>query len=272
MKYFKDNIFSLFCISAILFLSVYVLYQDVSWRSYKNFSQWEKHIAIILDVSKSMNIIDMSWESRLTAAKKHIISQVQTLSWYKFSLSVFAWESQRILPFTSDINLLGTFLLWLDYRNVTQQGTDIDAALSDASESFLDGMTWDIFLYTDGDESDLQISSQTLEKLSEKELIVHIVPVGTEKWGFIPSWNPLNPYKVYNWKPVQQWVNIQWLESLSSQISWKLHDFTEKKLLDGTDSKRWSSTIPIIILLIALLWGGTLIKIYFQMYPKLWKE
>jgi len=41
-----------------------------------------------------------------------------------------------VLPFTSDINLLATFLAGVDSRNITKQGTNIPAALSDGISSF----------------------------------------------------------------------------------------------------------------------------------------
>ncbi len=66
-----------------------------------------------------MNVADMPGDiSRLDAAKASIVKQMERYEGAYFSLSVFAGESMRILPFTQDYGLFLTFLQDMDYRSV----------------------------------------------------------------------------------------------------------------------------------------------------------
>jgi len=267
-KTFINNV-SLLCIITMLVLSLYIFIVEFFFSYQKNFPEGDKHIAIVLDVSQSMWVQDVSGVSRLIAAKKDIISQIQNLSWYQFSLNIFAWESQRILPFTSDIGIISTFLSGLDSRNITLQGTNIQEALQDAAESFLEGMSWDIFLYTDWDEDIIKLDKQLLKQLSSKQIFVHVIAVWSEQGGLIPSWNPLRPYKVYQWEAVLARVNKLWLESLAWDLWWEYYDLGEWAIMNQTPIHR-EVNIPIWIFILSLIWLLFLYMNYTQIYKNKW--
>lgn len=192
-----------------------------------NFPQGDGHIAFVLDVSKSMLVRDMWWNSRLDVAKQKILNTIQESPWAEFSLSIFAWESQRILPFTRDIWLFATFLSWIGSDNLSQQWTEISLALEDALESFWDDKTGTLILLSDGAEQSVLLESQVKENLSNQELDIKVVGVGTQDWGNIiewidPFWRPI--YKTYQWKRVISVLNDFWLKILAADLSWRYYD------------------------------------------------
>ncbi len=90
-------------------------------------------IVFVLDVSQSMNALDLSSvnkkQSRLAAAKKMIADFVEKNQNNRYSLVIFAGEAFVSTPLTSDIPAFLTFLSAANTDSVRKQGTDLVAAL-----------------------------------------------------------------------------------------------------------------------------------------------
>lgn len=77
----------------------------------------------MLDVSKSMNVFDVRFQddlvSRLDASKKMISDFISYHPENRYALTIFAGESERLLPFTSDAATYLTILSGVTNKNIS---------------------------------------------------------------------------------------------------------------------------------------------------------
>ena len=247
---------------------IVAVYSSLFWVSNQEFPEGEKYINIVLDVSQSMNVRDIDNYSRLYEAKKQIYELLSKYQWYEFSLNIFAGESQRVLPFTSDIELIATFLQWIDSTNITKQGTRIDLALVDALESFGEDKTWVLIILTDGDEQEINIGWDIIQNLRDKQIDVYVLAIGTSTWWYIPSGNSFNPYKVYNWKRVIAQLNEKWLQKMSTSMGGKyITSSSEIDLQEGKERNKKHSNWWLIYVL-SILWFAFVLVSTYEIYRK----
>lgn len=230
------------------------------------YSSGTQNIAFVLDVSQSMQVQDISKSSRLAAAKEDIYGLASKNSGTDFSLTIFAWESLRVLPFTSDIWLLATILLWINSDNVVKQGSEIDGALQDAVESFWEDKSGIVVVYTDGDDEAFQISSETMTLIEAQDLEVYVVWVGTIEWGPIPTGEVFSSYKTYKWEIVYPKLNESWLKNLAQNIGGKYISLWEYIAIDNAGKTRQASIVFIFLILASISWGVFLSLIYKKIY------
>jgi hypothetical protein len=177
-------------------------------------------VAFVLDVSQSMWVQDISWKSRLEAAKWFIRSTLIQYPYQDFSLTIFAGESLRVLPFTSDASLFATFLEGIDHNNVWKQWSRIDMALEDAIANFVDTRSGTIVLLTDGADDDIPVKEQVLSDIQKKDIDIIIVWVGTKQGWYIPTGDVFSPYKLYKWNVVVSKLNETSLKTLATRLGW----------------------------------------------------
>lgn len=65
---------------------------------------------VMLDVSQSMQVMDMESVSRLDAAKGMVERMMSDAPQHRYGLGVFAGEAMGIAPLTDDVELYRTFL------------------------------------------------------------------------------------------------------------------------------------------------------------------
>jgi len=183
-------------------------------------------IMFVLDVSKSMNTADISYENfkttRLSLAKKAIEDYVIKHPNNRYWLVIFAWEAQSIIPLTSDKNIFLTLLRWVDYKNLTQQWTDFNEALRQTFARFKDDNRWKVVVFiSDGwDKGDYK----WLNLKIPKEVKTIVIWVWTLEWGKILLWkNPFwwYKYQTYNGQYVITKLNEENLQKLAKDLSWK---------------------------------------------------
>jgi hypothetical protein len=128
-------------------------------------------------------------------------------------------------------------LSWVDYRNLTVQGSDFKKALDLAINRFI----WDkdrskalVFISDWGDAWDkIDIPNEI-----KKDIVYYVVWVWTEVWwqiinGLDVFWRPI--YQKYKWQLVISKLNINNLEQLASLLNWEylnLEDVWDLKKLD----------------------------------------
>lgn len=234
-------------------LWIYLCFIAFSQDQRNDFPEWENYIALVLDVSQSMNVRDIWGSARIDTAKQYIRELLSEYIWYNFSLNIFAWESQRVLPFTNDAWLIATFLQGLDSNNLTKQGSNIEIAFRDALDSFPDDASGSIVFFTDGDEDDINVSRDTLEALEKRRIDTYIVGIGTLEWWYIPTFDTFNPYKTYLWETVVVWLNREWLKKLSTLIWWRYLE--NIKEINIESSNKWSSKKTILPSIFLYLFG-----------------
>lgn len=259
--------FSVFFLCVFCFKSFIQTQQDV-------FVEWEENILFVLDVSTSMNVLDASWWSRLAVAKEYIADVLYAWEGFSYAVNIFAWEPQRIMPFTQNKELVLTFLSWLDNRNVIQQGSNIESALEQAVSSFSVEQSWTIILITDGDESQWINTKIIQEKLNEKRIELYIVWVWSMQWWFIPTGNIFEPYKMYQGREVLAQLQEGSLIDLSGKLWWEyiyIDNKLPEELLSWWSDEEYSYFLFIILsfffwIVFIALHVVSVYKINFQKY------
>lgn len=254
-------------ILCVFFAFITLLFELTLWVD-NDFPGWENNIVFVLDVSQSMNVVDMWNYSRLDAAKRKIIDIVSRSPWNNFALNIFAGESMRILPFTTDIGLISTFLVGLDSNNITKQGSDIESALYSALDSFQEDESWKIVLFTDGMDDDIELSLEIKKLYKDTQLDLIVVGVWSAQWWYIPSNNPLLQYKTYNGNTVISSLNSATLESLSDSIGGSyvhIQDYNDYSSLWEANNR---SNFPLIFLLFIASWWLYIFGLYKNLFFK----
>ncbi|NDK08850.1 VWA domain-containing protein [Candidatus Gracilibacteria bacterium] len=184
------------------------------------------NIVFVLDVSKSMNALDFSEGrevfSRLIAAKSFIGDFISQNQGNKYSLVVFAGDTQRVLPFTQDTDLFVTMLTSVDENNVSKQGTNLKDALKDGFKNFTsDNDFGSIVLISDGSDED-SINLDELKDLKNENVKLLVVGVGTTLGAHIPiGQDPFGQivYKTYNGEKVVTKLNENSLKDIANYFS-----------------------------------------------------
>lgn len=263
MHYFIKHIFLSLSI-AFLILSLWstLLTTDNNWKD----SSWEK-LVFVLDVSQSMNVADVENGTRLKKAKNFIYEWLTKYEGYEFALTIFAGESQRVLPFTHDISLVATFVEWLDSSNIIEQWTDINAALETALLSFSEDEVWgSIIILTDGSDDTIHISESIRKQIFQDEIQIFFVWIWSEKWAYIPSWDFFEPYKIYEGQRVISRLNTLALESLAQELWWEYHENISDISLSAWDTNKQKTQFYWLFILSALCWGGFILFSLKELY------
>ncbi len=256
LSFIYTDFFSKILLWILVFVLIILWIFEFLKTQEKLVSDGNNYILFSLDVSKSMNVQDMDSESRLLAAKEKIIKIIEENPWYEYALNIFAWESQRVVPFTSDTSLFTTFLAGVNYQNLTKQGSNIAANLEDALASFGEDKTWILVLITDGDEEKIDIPPEISTWLQEKNIESYIIGVWTKEWGFIPNTEWMDPYVVFQWQRVIATANSDWLKTLASDI-WGLYkNYSDDLNIQWVNiiQTEIKTSFPSLFLIALLLW------------------
>lgn len=145
-------------------------------------------IMIALDVSYSMNAEDLvPQKSRLEIAKKNISKLIDQLHGDQIGLVVFAGDAYKQLPITPDYNVAKMFLDIVEPDLISNQGTDIGAALQTCVDSFdpNDPTQKVIVVFSDGEDHEAS-GIQKAQEISEQNIVVHTIGMGTTDGVPIP--------------------------------------------------------------------------------------
>lgn len=93
-------------------------------------------LAIVLDVSRSMDARDCAAGSRLDAAKASVVDLVREAPGASFSLTLAKGEGLLLVPMTEDIEALEDALDYADRESMTAPGTDLGKGILGGLESF----------------------------------------------------------------------------------------------------------------------------------------
>jgi len=204
-------------------------------------SEWWK-ITFVLDVSKSMDVYDMLynwWNTSRLEAQKWIISQyIKNNIYNQYSLFAFAAETLEILPFTSDIWLFQTILLWIDKNNVSKYWSEfvwLFQTLSDFVEN--EDNAWTIVIFTDGwEETEISLKQSVIQKIDKHNSKVIIIGLWTETGWYIIEWQDFFGralYKTYQWEKVISKLNNQVLRNFSSKYNFDYYSINDLDNLDN---------------------------------------
>ena len=176
-------------------------------------------IFIVLDVSKSMNAIDVS-PSRLEKAKYELNRLINNLQGDRIGIIVFSGSAHLHLPLTVDYSAAKLFLNSIDTDIISDQGTSLSSALNLAlSQIKEDSEKYKVVvLVSDGEDHEGE-SLKIAEEAFQRNILVYTVGVGTNKGGPIPILNESGDrvdFKKQNNKIVTTTLNEQILNEISS--------------------------------------------------------
>ena len=148
-------------------------------------------IVFVLDISMSMAAEDVK-PSRLKLAKLQLNKVFEALQGNKMGLVAFAGQVGVVSPLTQDMGALALFLDSLDFETISEQGTNIKDALTEAKELLMRGgekgtqkSNQAVVLITDGED-------HSSDSLSEAKALYHegvrtfVIGVGTRDGARIP--------------------------------------------------------------------------------------
>jgi Ca-activated chloride channel family protein len=125
--------------------------------------------------------------NRLIRAKYALEKMIDMLEGDRLGLIIFAGEAYVQLPITTDYNAAKMFLNSISPGMVSKQGTNIQAAINKACESFSndDGKNKAIILITDGEDHE-QAAVEAAEEAGKKGIMINTIGIGSENGVPIP--------------------------------------------------------------------------------------
>ncbi len=182
-------------------------------------------VAVAFDVSRSMLAEDLI-PSRLDRSVTALRQMTRTLGDARFSLIPFKGDAVLVVPMTEDRVILD---LWIDRLGPglsTVTGTDVEAALGRAKDSFPgdDGRDKVIVLITDGEALKGHVERVSRE-LAEKGIPIYVLAAGTEEGSTIPL-SDGSYVKDSAGRPVVSRMNTTSLKRLSENTGGSYHDLS----------------------------------------------
>src|SRR5690554_5479575 len=158
----------------------------------KEIKQEGKDIFIAIDLSQSMDAQDIG-PSRIQRVKFELKNLIKNFNTDRIGLIIFSSEAFIQCPLTFDQNVLQLHLDGLNTGLVPNKGTDIAAPLSLALKKFQNDETQEpksksIILISDGEDFGDNLPD-VLDDLSESDIKIFSLGVGTEKGSTIPNRN-----------------------------------------------------------------------------------
>jgi len=188
-------------------------------------------IFIVLDVSKSMNAIDVS-PSRLEKAKYELNRLINNLKGDRIGIIVFSGSAHLHLPLTIDYSAAKLFLNSIDTDIISDQGTSLSSALDLALNQIKeDSEKYKVVvLVSDGEDHEGE-ALRIAETAFNRNILVYTVGVGTSKGGPIPIFNEFGEridFKKQNNKIITTTLNEQILNEISSKTKSKYYRIDNK--------------------------------------------
>ncbi len=267
LLYKKKSFKNYFLVNLSLFLAIFILLFWIFWIKYKtnkkNFSAKWLDIVFVLDVSKSMNAIDMNWTTRLWFAKNMIKNYIAKHNYNRYWLIIFSWDAMSIAPLTTDYSIFLSFLDSVNYKNLYSLWTNFYKWLKLAFDRFWKDNTNPkaIIFISDWADKDTKIKWEKIKKLKSNNIFLWVVWVWTTSWAKILEsydifWDPI--YTQYKQKDVIVKLNEENLKKLAKIFDWEYYsslnhidknlDLLEKKVIMNKNSKNFLDFTRFLIL------------------------
>lgn len=240
--FFIKNLFLLFSFLVILISIFWIKYWE---KKSVNENLWID-IIFVLDVSKSMNVADIKdsdyYYTRLDAAKKAISEFVSKNKENRYWLVIFSWDAVSSVPLTNDLDIFQTFLVWVDYKNLTKQWSNFKKALELWIQRFTNisnDRSKALVFISDGWDNEDKINSDVIKNIikNQKGINYYVLWVWSKKWWKIITWKDIFwriNYQTFNWDYVISKLNEDNLIEIKNWLSWKY--FKISQINDLTDS------------------------------------
>ncbi|TYQ16880.1 UNVERIFIED_CONTAM: Ca-activated chloride channel family protein [Acetivibrio alkalicellulosi] len=149
-------------------------------------------IYFLIDTSKSMLVTDVQ-PDRISRAKKIMGDIIDKLEGDRIGFIPFASDAYIQMPLTDDYPLSRMFLDVIDTNMIAGGGTNIEAAINLAYNSFERVSVSDrvIIIISDGEEHESD-SQSAVKKINDEHLKIYSIGIGTQNGGLIPIYDDIN--------------------------------------------------------------------------------
>lgn len=193
----KSIFWRVILIRNIFVFIVFALMQPVFGKETQEVNTSDIELVFALDISNSMNVMDIDGgKSRLALAKKIMQQTIGAAPVAKVGILVFAGSVYPHLPLTPDKRAAKVYAQQIETDIMSHQGTNIGVALM-KSTAFFSEETYRrlVVLITDGEDHEGMIEDG-LEALNSKDATLFIYGIGSQKGGLVPV-KPNNKSKGY---------------------------------------------------------------------------
>lgn len=211
-----------------------------------NFLENKKNLVFVLDVSKSMNVADVNWQTRLDFAKKIIEKNLEKAD--NFSLLIFSGEAKNILSITNDKNNFLKILKNIDFRNLEKQGSDFLSPFLLLKNNY-ENLQKTLIFISDGWDEDDKISEKIAD-FKDKNTKYLIFWVGSKLWWKIWFFDEF--WENQENKNFVSKLTEKNLQKISSFIWWKYFKINEISDLEKIDLFEKNSDFPFFIIFILI--------------------
>ncbi len=183
-------------------------------------------LVVALDLSQSMYVQDIDRYSRLTIAKALLQRLMQGLMHDRVGLVVFAGDTMVQCPLTVDRGAFLTFLERVDPSMLTNQGTNLAAAIETSLDRFdyTASQSKAILLISDGEDPDAGRVKKAVAEAKRKGVPVFTVGIGSREGGPIPVsrnvWGDVE-YKVFKGRRVISRLDDEMLKMIARETGAK---------------------------------------------------
>ena len=244
----------MYILIGVLILLLLALLEIGQWTKMISKEVYSTDVMIMLDVSKSMEVVDKGMQQpRLQQTKEYIESLIFQFPHNRYGLWIFAGESVWIIPLTNDLDLVSTMLWWVDRKNIVAQGSNIPEAIEFALNRFWIGedkiekekIWWVLMILSDGWEDEILLSDEVIASLKKEKVQLILIGVWDPQWWPVP--NGVSPFwaierKTYNGEIVISKPKRDWLKELAESTWWLFFEAWSEEVIT---SFQWLKNSPI---------------------------
>lgn len=209
--------------------------QEANTRVKKNIEGID--IMLVLDISDSMLIEDMTPENRLGAAKKTIQDFISARASDRIGLVVFSGESYTRVPLTLDYSVLLQSIEEVEPTKNLKMGTAIGVALANGVSRLRDSTAKSriVILLTDGENNSGTIAPETsLEIAKGFGIKVYTIGIGLDGPTQLPVF-VTDPFgrKIKTYQPFSSTVNDDLLTRIAEETNGKYFRASKTQVLQN---------------------------------------
>ena len=211
----------------ILRISIFICLFSASYFSVADFNEKQSNdlsfdksdeIYLLIDLSNSMNTKDVQ-PTRLEKVKFEIETFIKNRKEGKIGIIVFAENARLFVPLTSDFESLTIFVESLNTDFFLEGSSDLNLGLTEFIQKVDSNFNQTgLVIFTDGGESETDVSNDIIQKIKNLKVKVAVVGVGTANGGVIfdaKGEKILSEEK----KEIVSNLNEQYLKKIASELS-----------------------------------------------------
>lgn len=220
----KQLFYRYFLLRNVLVFAVIAMMQPAFGTKVVQGKSSEVELIFTVDVSNSMNTRDIkNGDPRIAVARRLMNQMMNETQAARVGLIVFAGNAYPQLPLTVDSGTAKMYIDELSTNLISNQGTNVSAALLQSSEFFSKENNKKVLvLITDGEDHEGGME-KAYAAIMEKKIDTYVIGIGTEKGGPVPTSESPNAsfIKDENDKVAISTVNPNMIKEIASKLNGK---------------------------------------------------